>query len=189
MGRMNRLIELDRTRSRNIVHEIPSNSAHYPAGTWTATFDSTNNSTFHLSSAFSTNLAPAIVVEFGHGLFCTSDTANTAEGEAARGPRINSITMIYAVTGNALDAGSVSLDTLTYTNVAAPTKTNRPVTGSVVLTVTADPDNPSVTTFPVTTPFVLAGNTRASFQITLDGNAANSQVRFYGIRVNADVLL
>lgn len=189
--RFGRIIEKDRDSARALTLFVPGHHAVAAAGTWTDGFDATNNDSFMSLASGAVDLNPAYVFILHGGLFVSGETADAAKGEVVRGPRINSMSLIYAITGNALDNHVATLDTHLYADNAAPTFVNRPITGTLQTGVTMDPDNPRVTALTVTTPFTIASAAAlvAKLRVRVDQAAGGSAYRLYGLLVSYDLLI
>lgn len=97
---------------------------------------------------------------------------------AAKGWRLDSFDVVYAIAANALDAHSVTLDRIAYANNVAVSVTNIPVTGVLATAVQA---NPYLTNVVVDTPaFDVTADSKYIIEVTVD-NAAASEYDYYGI--------
>jgi len=97
---------------------------------------------------------------------------------AAKGFRLDTFEVIYAIAANALDAHSVTLDRIAYADNVAVSVTSIAITATLA---TATQANPYVTTATVTAPaFDITANSKYIIEVTVD-NAAASEYDFYGI--------
>ena len=97
---------------------------------------------------------------------------------AAKGFRLDTFEVIYAIAANALDAHSVTLDRIAYADNVAVSITAVAITATLA---TATQANPYVTTATVDVPaFDVTANSKYIIEVTVD-NAAASQYDFYGI--------
>lgn len=183
------LVETDRATARGVSEFLfpkPTLSDGFAvSGTWTVTRGAAGNYFLRRTAS-----AAAQVFEwrFTPKAMVISDTADTSRGEVARGARIESLDMVYAITVAAMDAVTVALDTTAFTNGGTiPTTVSRPVTGTAVLTAAATYKK---TNFPVTTPFVVDNTMDCFITLTVDGDAgAAGLFDLYGFYINYDLLL
>lgn len=108
------------------------------------------------------------------------DITPMLQSAASKGFKLNSLDVIYSVGTLALDAHSLTLDSVVYANNAANVITSVPLTGALA---TATQANPYVTNLAVTTPAYL-NTADAKYVIELTVNAAaTSDYSLYGINL------
>jgi hypothetical protein len=121
-------------------------------------------------------------------LLTTPDTADASVNEVARGPRINSFDLIYALTTEAANAIAPTFFTTSYLQGGTiPTTAARAVTGTATLAAAATLVK---TNYVVTTPFVLTPELELYMSLSINDTTGGGAVfDLYGVNINFDLLL
>lgn len=109
------------------------------------------------------------------------DITPNLRAAASKGFKLSSIDVIYTIATNALDAHTLTFQSVAYANNVAVAVTNVPLTGSLS---TATQANPYVTNLTVTTPsFFNTACAKYNLELTVN-NSATSVYSFYGLNLH-----
>lgn len=138
------------------------------AGTWTRTRIAEGNYVLRHTAADDTTIM---------GI----DITPQLRAAAGRGFKLASVDVVYSIGTLALDAHTLTLDSIAYANNVAAAVTSVPLTGSLS---TATQANPYLTNVTVTTPaFLVTANAKYVLELTVNA-AATSAYDFYGLNLH-----